>query len=306
MEVAVAGCPVLVDPGTFTYTTSASDRDAFRHSAAHNTVTVDGKSASVPSGPFSWAIRTDAAVENWQPGAQIDYLVASHPGFQRLPDPVTHRRTVLFVHRGYWIVVDTILARGSHESVARWHAAIGAEIASPSATSSVISVPCGAGRTGLFLGVAGDVDSFEWGEDWVSPSYGSRTLAPCARLVSRGAGRRDLITVLAPVGAGESVSVGDVECTGGRAVRIARQGTSDLFVLGSGGPARADGVEMLGNAALLRRGTDGELVSIALFGANARLTCGGMVISARNGAEFVRSAGGWQVEGDGEVEIHQR
>ena len=63
IEVSAGGCPFLVDPGTYTYTESASDRNHFRHSAAHNTVTVDGESASVPDGPFSWTSRADARAE---------------------------------------------------------------------------------------------------------------------------------------------------------------------------------------------------------------------------------------------------
>ena len=304
MEIAVAGCPVLVDPGTFTYTSSVADRDRFRHSASHNTVTVDGQSASVPNGPFSWAIRIDAKAEKWWAGARTDYFVGSHPGFQRLPDPVTHRRTVLFVHQAYWIVVDTILAREAHESVGRWHAAIGADVAILSPTSAVISVPCAHGRTGLFLGVAGDVDSLEWGEDWVSPSYGSRTLAPCARLVSRGTGRRDLFTVLAPINDGEVVDVRDVECDGGRAVQVNRQGMRDLFILRAGGVARADGVEMAADAALVRRSAaDGQSASISLFGANARLTLGELTMTAKDGAEAVRVGAEWKVEGEGQVTI---
>jgi hypothetical protein len=310
MEVAVAGCPVLVDPGTFTYTSSADDRDRFRHSAAHNTVTVDGQSASVPSGPFSWAIRTDAKAERWWSGSRTDYFVGSHPGFERLPDPVLHRRTVLFVRGAYWLVVDTIVARGAHQSVARWHAAIGADVASLSPTSAVVSVPCAHGRTGLFLGVAGDAGPLEWGEDWVSPSYGDRTLAPCVRVVGRGSGRKNLVTVLAPVRSGEAIDVGDVECDGererGRAVRVNRQDMRDLLILGGSGVTSAGGVAMVGEAALVRRSAvNGDIVSIALFGSAARLTADGLTMTAKGGAEAVRAGAGWTVEGEGAITIHQ-
>lgn len=287
MDVAIAGCPVLVDPGTFTYTASAEDRDRFRHSASHNTVTVDGQSASVPAGPFSWAIRTDARSDAWWSGQSVDWFVGSHPGFQRLADPVTHRRSVLFVHRDYWVVVDSILAAGEHEAVAHWHAAIGATVRPISPLSAIVSVPCAEGSRALFLGAAGDVGSLAWDEDWVSPSYGSRTLAPRARLVSRGHGRRDLITVLAPVGEAGPVELRELPVAEGRALSVSRQGMYDVILLGPSGEVNAAGVNGEADAVLVRRASaGGEIQSAALFGATARVSLDGVELRATGGAEW--------------------
>jgi len=287
IEVSIAGCPVLVDPGTFTYTASPADRDRFRHSASHNTVTVDGQSASVPSGPFSWAFRADARPEQWWAGSRADWFVGSHPGFQRLRDPVTHRRSVLFVHQGYWIVVDSILAAGAHESVVHWHTSIGSEIAPISPTAARIISPCAEGRTELFLGAVGDVDSLEWDEDWVSLSYGSRTLAPRARIVRRGVGRCDLVTVLAPPGNGGQVELTELEASEGRSFLLARPGLYDLFLLGTEGKVSVAGVEGIADAVLIRRSSvDGEIDSIAVFGADARVTVGRLTLHAKGGGEW--------------------
>jgi hypothetical protein len=287
MEVSVTGCPALVDPGTFTYTASAEDRDRFRHSASHNTVTVDGESASIPAGPFSWAIRTDARCDAWWTGADTDWFVGSHEGFRRLPDPVTHRRSVLFVHDDYFIVVDSILADGDHESVAHWHGAIGSTVAHLSPVSAVVTVPCTYGSSALFLGAAGDVDSLEWDEDWVSPSYGSRVLAPRARLVSRGRGQRDLISVLALVGDGTPMQLREESAAAGRALSLVRPGMHDLFLFGSSGRVEAAGISGQADAVLVRRGEEGgKILSLALFGADARVTIGQRQLQARGGAEW--------------------
>jgi hypothetical protein len=287
MVVSVAGCDVLVDPGTFTYTASAEDRDRFRHSASHNTVTVDGQSASVPAGPFSWAVKTDARCDAWWAGRSVDWFSGSHPGFQRLPDPVIHRRSVLFVHRAYWVVVDTILAEGDHESVAHWHTAIGSSVTPLSPTTARIIPACARGETALFLGATGDVDALAWDEDWVSPSYGSRTLAPRARLVSRGRGRRELITVLAPIADSAPIELREVPAGAGRALLISRPGMHDLFLLGTEGRVSSSGVEGIADAALVRRsGPGGAIETVALFGADAMLELDGRSLRATGGGEW--------------------
>ncbi len=304
IEVAAGGCPFFVDPGTYTYTESAADRDHFRHSAAHNTVTVDGQSACVPDGPFSWASRADATVESWWTGSVVDRLVASHPGFERLPDPVVHRRSVYFVRGEYWVVVDTMLAAERHESIAHFHAALGSRVTAATGTTAWIDAPCAEGWSRLFFAVAGDVDALEWGEDWVSPSYGSRSRAPYARVTSLGTGRRDLVTVLCPSPEGGHIAVHELPTEGGkgRAVVVDRPEGYDVFLFAVDGPVRLNGLEMDADAGLVRRrSAEGRVTALALFGADARLTVDGLRFEATEAAEAVRTTKGWDVSGAGKV-----
>ncbi|MEO8620408.1 MAG: alginate lyase family protein, partial [bacterium] len=222
IEITVAGCPMIVDPGTFTYTSSAVDRDAFRHSAAHNTVTVDGRSSSVSAGPFSWGFRADAKASGWWAGTLVDRFVGSHPGFERLPEPAVHRREVLFVRGQYWVIIDTVLSVGRHEAVAHFHTALGSSVAPESPSSAWIETPCASGRRRLFFAVLGDAVTLDWGSDWVSAAYGSRQQAPLGRVVGRGAGRRDIVSVLVPASEGQSVSVSEVPAKEGRALLVDR------------------------------------------------------------------------------------
>ena len=306
IEIAVGQCPVFVDPGTYTYTGSAVDRDHFRHSAAHNTVTVDGQSASVSDGPFSWAYRAETRAESWWTGAVVDRFVGSHSGFQRLPDPVMHRRTVFFVRGEYWVLLDSILSAGVHESTAHFHVALGGRVIPIGASSSWIEVPCAGAWSRLFFGVAGDVDGLEWSEDWVSPSYGSRAKAPSAHVTTRGYGRRDIVSVLCPCVGGNAVSVRELETEqrSGRAVAVDRPGRHDLFLFGTEGTVRVNGVEMDADAALIRRASpQDEVRSVALFGAAAMLRVDGLCIHATGAAELVRTDSGWVVQGDGTIAV---
>jgi hypothetical protein len=84
----------LLDPGTYTYTADAAERNRFRGSMAHNTVRIDGRDQAVPAGPFRWREKPDTAIAEWNASPDRDYLDAScaYGGF-------THRRRVLFLKR---------------------------------------------------------------------------------------------------------------------------------------------------------------------------------------------------------------
>ena len=304
IEITVAGCPALVDPGTYTYTGSRLDRDWFRNSAAHNTLTVDGQSASAAAGAFSWEHRADARADAWWSGGLVDWFSGSHFGFSRLPEPAEHRRRVVFVRGQYWVIIDTVLTEGSHESIAHYHFAPDAEVRSLSADSATIDVSCTTGSRRLFFKAMGDVLTLDWGEDWVSPAYGRRVRAPLGRIFSRGTGRRDVIAVLAPVVGGQIATVKEIPANPGRAVRLDRPDSRDLLLFGAGEILRADAVELNGDAAFLRRSAkDGRVESMALFGTRATLTVDDVVFHADVAAEAVRSAAGWTVVGDGRVEL---
>jgi Uncharacterized protein conserved in bacteria len=302
-ELTVFGCPALVDTGTYTYTGSREDRDAFRHSAAHNTLTLDGNSASVPNGPFSWAAAAAARVERWWSGPATDYFVGSHDGFLRLPEPAVHRRRILFARSGFLAVIDAILAEGSHEVEAHFHGAIGSRVTRLDEASASLDLPCTEGSARLLLFALGDVSAVHWEEGWVSPVYGSRSLAPRARVASRGTGRRYLITLLVPTLGLDRVVVRETPCHGGRAAVIDRpdHGQTNLLLVGTGEAARVGAIEMEGELALIQRDSTGELRTVALFGDSAHLVADGIIFEATGTAEFTRAGAGWAVDGEGRV-----
>lgn len=98
-ELAPGGRTMLVDPGTYTYTGSKEMRDWFRSSVAHNTLTIDGESSSVPDGPFSWLSVAQCTTASWISTARFDYVEGSHDGYSRLPNPVAHSRSILFLKK---------------------------------------------------------------------------------------------------------------------------------------------------------------------------------------------------------------
>ena len=115
--VTAASRPVLIDPGTATYTMSPEVRDRFRSPMMHNTVVLDGRSHSMPHGPFHWASRVDARATVWRSAAAADYVEGTHDGYA----PHRHTRAILALHGVGWLIVDHVLGPGPASVAAYWH-----------------------------------------------------------------------------------------------------------------------------------------------------------------------------------------
>jgi heparinase II/III-like protein len=116
------GHSLLIDPGTYQYIGPWADRDLFRGTAMHNTLRVDGANQTETATAFSWQGRlTESKVEQWIQGRNFDLLVASHNGYQRLESPVTHRRWVLSLMNGIFLVRDVVEGAGRHRLDVAWH-----------------------------------------------------------------------------------------------------------------------------------------------------------------------------------------
>ena len=147
IDVAANGRTVLVDPGTYTYTGSKDERDWFRSSQAHNTVTLDGESSSIPAGPFSWQTKATCRLRKWISEDRFDYVSGDYDGLLE--------RSILFLKGNYWIVRDKLLSVNEHRGEVWFHFESGAR--------SGLNVLC-FGRDG------------RWVEEdrWISHCYGQR------------------------------------------------------------------------------------------------------------------------------------
>ncbi|MGH8636545.1 MAG: alginate lyase family protein, partial [Burkholderiales bacterium] len=117
--IVVAGRPLLIDPGTGTYTMDAGARDRFRSSLMHNTVALDGRPQSETAGPFHWKTTVNARAPIWQSSNGCDYVEGTHDAYA----PRRHTRAILAIHGVGWWIVDHVLGSGTTAIENYWHLA---------------------------------------------------------------------------------------------------------------------------------------------------------------------------------------
>ena len=115
------GRSLLLDPGTYEYVGKGGDRNRFRSTEMHNTLRVDGLNQAETATPFSWKRLTQSKAEQWIQGKSFGLVVASHDGYQRLGSPVIHRRWVLSLKNGLYLVRDVVEGQGKHQLDISWH-----------------------------------------------------------------------------------------------------------------------------------------------------------------------------------------
>ena len=194
-ELTVGGKPLLVDSGTFSY--AGPERDEFRGTAAHNTITVDGASSSEPDRAFRWKTAARCRLTSAFADERFAHFTGEHDGFMRLKEPAGHRRTIFTAFGDFTAILDVIEAKDPHTIVGRFHFSPtlavslgenGAAIsASDRASESPIVDLLVVGR-GVELGV-------EAGR--VAPTYSLAVGAQVGTFSSRGVGTRQFWTLIA-------------------------------------------------------------------------------------------------------------
>lgn len=228
-DLAARGRTLLVDPGTYTYTGSAQERRRFRSSAMHNTLTIDGLSASEPDGPFTWKRIAQSRAIEWISDQRFDLFEGEHDGYVSVG--ARYQRSVLFLKGDYWIVRDQVRAAGEHLCALHFHFV---PDASPSvgreADAFVVRENARAGIEIFIFGAQGEL---RCEDDWVSRCYGARERAKTVRFEARVRDGAELVTFLLPR-TGEHPIVREAKADEGRAFEIICDPNRDLLLIGNG------------------------------------------------------------------------
>ena len=128
-ELHSLGRTFLVDPGGYSSRKQEKEwRDFFRGSSAHNTIVVDQQDQSFLFGIRGVDRPAEAILHDWVTTEHCDFVDGAHSGYERLAEPINHRRQIFFVKPDYWIVIDLLAGRGRHCFDLFFHLAPGFEV----------------------------------------------------------------------------------------------------------------------------------------------------------------------------------
>jgi len=196
ISLAIDGRPVLVDPGTYLYSSGGKWRDWFRSTPAHNTLNLRGESQSLMAGPFNWSLKAKAQIVESRPDP--DWAIRmQHDGYKTRYG-VLHERQA--ERRGDAIVVIDRLIGMDHESEIVFQLAPGLDGACDGAivtvrdgANALLSIQMPDENVVATSGVGDDPAS-----GWVSPRFGVKLAA--TRIVWRGiVGAEGVTTRLQPL-----------------------------------------------------------------------------------------------------------
>lgn len=116
-ELAINGESFIVDPGCFNYTGFPDMRNLFRSTAYHNTIRIDGKEINPYSKEklFRMSDKAKPKILFYEENAKQVVFEAEHYGYSKLPQPVIHKRMLVYdkVSKRFEIV-DNLVGKGKH------------------------------------------------------------------------------------------------------------------------------------------------------------------------------------------------
>jgi heparinase II/III-like protein len=245
-ELAVNGSTMLVDPGTYTYTGSHEMRNWFRSSNAHNTITINDLSSSVPGGPFSWLTTARSECSWWIADERFDYVVGAHDGFNWMSEPITHTRSIFFLKNNYWVVRDELESTSFQRIKAYFHPTSRVtQLHSKENTVRMISQNGHLATLQMAAFSGNGVWTTEQG--WVSECYGEKKETPVFAYSVLANGSEELVTFLLPEMAGHKPRVKEIEAIHGYAFEINFADWHDVLLLRESGHEKVETARFVSN-----------------------------------------------------------
>jgi len=169
------GAPVIVDPGSYVYTSDFDARNLFRSTRSHNTLSVDEAEQNElrPEWIFRLFETSNAEHVRFEDTAECVRYAGRHHGFEHLEHKVTHERE-LTLHKasGAVEIVDRLTGAGTHRLRWHFHLAPGVEAREADAATVMLTVGSRALRLGIPAGARVSIAAAMY-----SPSYG--VAVPC-------------------------------------------------------------------------------------------------------------------------------
>ncbi len=175
-ELAISGQPLIVDPGSYLYTADAQQRNAFRSTRAHSTLSIGGAEQSRLRSDYLFSLPEEACARcvRFEFDGPCAIFEGEHGGFHELSRAVRHRRELRFDGRsGVVRITDTVL--GGRGQELWWSFPLAPGAAAVSASRAIATF------TDTELEIEAEGAALEVQSGWLARSYGVRVAAPVVR-----------------------------------------------------------------------------------------------------------------------------
>ncbi len=175
------GQNIAMDPGTYSYNGPPPWSNGLAGTLYHNTVSVDGRDQMERVSRFLWLPwpKSDVRLQPSSNGGSLAFFEEEHGGYRRLKPPVRHRRGVIRLKDGWWLVIDLLSSVGEHEYRLHWLFPDVPYTWKENGGSLLLNTPAGA----YWVKVGGTAETKIWSllkgdaatpRGWSSPYYGCR------------------------------------------------------------------------------------------------------------------------------------
>lgn len=188
---------LIIDPGSYIYTANPAMRNLFRSTKYHNTIQVNGIEQNKSTDDlFFLGTEVKTNVSKWETTESQDFFEGEHYGYNRLKNPVTHKRQIIFNKKmQFWIVNDLLKSNGPNSFSMYLHFADG-EIESLEYPYSFINK-----NDEIYVAIIPLKQknlSVEVLEGFVSSSYGKKINAPILKYSKEGKGEINFSNLIIP------------------------------------------------------------------------------------------------------------
>lgn len=171
-EYHLGGEAVVVDPGSYVYTSDFAGRNLFRGTAYHNTLMVDGAEQNEmnPEWLFRMFEKADPKTIEWRETDDFIIYRGAQNGYSRFPGAVIHERLIKLRKKdGALLIEDAAAGDGRHDF--SWHFHLAPGLRAEPAGNGYVKISGGAAEMWLAAPEKADIKITE---AWYSPSYGKR------------------------------------------------------------------------------------------------------------------------------------
>ena len=125
-ELWVGGRPLFIETGTYCYSSDIYERNKFRSTNMHNTLSINGEEINSldPNRIFHLEQKTEVDILDWELNNENVCFIAEHDGFKHLGLGIKHRRELRYHFKNReWFLKDQVFTENndSHKIILNFH-----------------------------------------------------------------------------------------------------------------------------------------------------------------------------------------